>query len=184
MKLLCYGDSNTYGYDPRACLGDRYPETVRWTGRVARQTGWDVVNAGLNGRKIPDPSAADRLLSVYGPADILSVLLGTNDLLQGRSAPRTTERMEAFLTPLIGVYPQILLIAPPRLRPGAWVQGQRQIDASCQLAGLYADLARRLGVRFADAQSWEIDVVFDGVHFSEEGHRAFAAGLLAALEAD
>ena len=30
MRLLCFGDSNTYGYDPRSYLGGRYGETVRW----------------------------------------------------------------------------------------------------------------------------------------------------------
>ena len=24
MKVICYGDSNTYGYDPRGWLGGRY----------------------------------------------------------------------------------------------------------------------------------------------------------------
>ena len=30
MKILCFGDSNTYGYDPRSFLDDRYPADVRW----------------------------------------------------------------------------------------------------------------------------------------------------------
>ena len=30
--VLCYGDSNTYGYIP--CSGMRYPKDVRWTGRL------------------------------------------------------------------------------------------------------------------------------------------------------
>lgn len=34
-EILCYGDSNTYGYDPREPLGGRYPTAVRWTGRLA-----------------------------------------------------------------------------------------------------------------------------------------------------
>lgn len=25
MRMLCYGDSNTYGYDPRGFRGERYP---------------------------------------------------------------------------------------------------------------------------------------------------------------
>jgi len=29
-KLILFGDSNTYGYDPRGFLGGRYPEKVRW----------------------------------------------------------------------------------------------------------------------------------------------------------
>lgn len=30
--IICYGDSNTYGYDPCVMAGDRYPEEDRWTG--------------------------------------------------------------------------------------------------------------------------------------------------------
>lgn len=50
--LLCYGDSNTYGYDPRSYLGERYPRSVRWTGLLAEE-GYTVRNEGMNGRSIP-----------------------------------------------------------------------------------------------------------------------------------
>ena len=36
-RLLCYGDSNTYGYDSQSFLGERYPESVRWTAFDAAQ---------------------------------------------------------------------------------------------------------------------------------------------------
>ena len=39
-------------------------------------------------------------------------------------------------------------------------------------------LAERLDIRFADAGKWDIPLAYDGVHFTEQGHRAFAAGLL------
>lgn len=181
MRLLCYGDSNTYGYDPRSFLGDRYPKDIRWTDRLARETGWEVVNAGQNGRTIPGPSAAKRLPTVYGPADILTVMLGTNDLLQGCSPQEAAQRMEVFLTPLLGVYPSILLISPPPMQPGTWVTEDRFLADSIALAKFYGNLAQRVGVRFADAGAWGVELLFDGVHFSEEGHRAFASGVLAAL---
>ena len=46
MKLLCFGDSNTYGYDPRSFLDNHYPADVRWTDTLARDTGWTVLNMG------------------------------------------------------------------------------------------------------------------------------------------
>ena len=48
--VLCFGDSNTWGYEPGA--GARYPRAVRWTGVLAAELGasWHVVEAGLNGR--------------------------------------------------------------------------------------------------------------------------------------
>lgn len=44
-RVLCYGDSNTYGYDPRSYLGERYPKSVRWTSLLEQQ-GWQVFNQG------------------------------------------------------------------------------------------------------------------------------------------
>ena len=38
----------------------------------------------------------------------------------------------------------------------------------------YRALAERLGVRFTDAGAWDVGLAYDGVHFTEQGHRAFA----------
>ena len=35
--ILCYGDSNTYGYNP--VNGLRYPKGVRWTGVLQKMLG-------------------------------------------------------------------------------------------------------------------------------------------------
>ena len=51
------------------------------------------------------------------------------------------------------------------------------IDASKELNDRYKDLTKHMGVRFADAGEWNISLTFDGVHFTEEGHKAFAVGL-------
>ena len=53
MKMLCYGDSNTYGYDPRGFFGDRYPKERRWADILAEKLGWQIQNEGQNGREIP-----------------------------------------------------------------------------------------------------------------------------------
>ena len=53
MRMLCYGDSNTYGYDPRGFVGDRYPAECRWVNILAQQTGWEIRNEGQNSREIP-----------------------------------------------------------------------------------------------------------------------------------
>lgn len=39
--IICYGDSNTYGYDPCVMAGDRYPEEDRWTEILERETDWE-----------------------------------------------------------------------------------------------------------------------------------------------
>ena len=49
------------------------------------------------------------------------------------------------------------------------------VEESLELGDNYRALAARKGCMFADAGEWGIDVTFDGVHFSPEGHAAFAA---------
>ena len=44
MKVVCYGDSNTWGYDPRGYFGGQYDHP--WPEILAVKTGWNVVNEG------------------------------------------------------------------------------------------------------------------------------------------
>lgn len=181
MRVLCFGDSNTYGYDPRSRFGGRYPAESRWVDLLAEKTGWDLQNAGENGRAIPrrpqELSRFGQLLTASLPLDLLIVMLGTNDLLQGADAPGAAARMEAFLTQLPLSRENILLLSPPPMRPGTWVTEERLLHDSAALAERYRALAERLGVRFADAGGWQMELAYDGVHFTEAGHRAFAEGL-------
>lgn len=174
MRILCFGDSNTYGYDPRGCFGDRYPAEDRWIDILAKQTGWVLLNAGVNGREIPRNPSALRLLSEYDPVDVFLVMLGTNDLLQGASASEAAARMEVFLNQLLTSCKNILLVAPPPMKRGAWVPTDKLVAESIQLAEEYRLLAQRLDIHFADTSSWNIELAFDGVHFTEIGHHRFA----------
>ena len=189
-RLMCYGDSNTYGYDPRSYLGGRYPQSVRWTA-LLREHGWDVINRGENGRCIPhgDGEIHAAIQSLCREeADILTVMLGSNDLLQPSYPParECADRMERFLATLLhadgwGKPGKVLLVAPPPMAPGDWVQDEKTIAASRRLAGYYENIARLLNIGFADAGSWGVDLTYDGVHFSEMGHLAFAEGIHQAL---
>ena len=174
MNVVCFGDSNTYGYDPRSFLGDRYDADFRWVDILAAKTGWAIRNEGENGRQIPRTA-----VHLPEDVDLLIVMLGTNDLLQGNSVEAVVRRMESFLC---GIRKEkLLLIAPPPMKLGEWVASQSLIEASKQLAVAYEDLSKRLGIRFADAGAWNVALAFDGVHFTQEGHRAFAEWLLAVL---
>ena len=177
MNIICFGDSNTYGYDPRSYLGGRYDPDSRWVDILAVETGWSVCNMGQNGREIPSAAPA-----FPADTDLLIVMLGTNDLLQGRSPDQAAERLERFLSGIPLDRSKILVIAPPPVKRGAWVPGQQLIDDSHTFAQLCQTLAEQLGIRFADAGKWDILLAYDGVHFTEQGHRTFAAGLLEELK--
>ena len=130
MTILCFGDSNTFGYDSRSHLGDRYPKEVRWTGLLAACTGWAILEAGQNGREIPHcPWELDDLTHRARQADITVIMLGSNDLLQSPDfqAEDVSLRMEVCLSHLLQTRApaSLLLIAPPPMVPGSWVAGDR-----------------------------------------------------------
>ena len=155
--LICYGDSNTYGYDPHDTNEGRYTKEVRWTGILDTETDWKVENHGVNGRSIPHTVSTVKFACQQvrdwhrKPNSVwLLVMLGTNDLLENPdfTAADVAKRMERFL--------------------------KRMMEE----AGLaYKRIAKRLGIAFTDASGWEIPTIYDGVHFTEEGHRIFAENI-------
>lgn len=176
MQVICYGDSNTYGYDPRSWIGGRYEPDSRWVDILAAETGWNLCNMGQNGREIPTSSPT------FPPdTDLLILMLGTNDLLQGRSPEDAVEKLEHFLSQLPLDRDQILLIAPPPMTLGDWVPSHQLIDHSQTFARSCQALAERLGIPFVDAGNWNITLAYDGVHFTPQGHRVFAHKLLEVL---
>ena len=181
MKQWCFGDSNTYGYDPCGFFGGRY--AAPWPELLAEKTGFQVINDGKNGRMIPEREQEflrfRRDAERYN-ADALIVMLGTNDLLEGATAREAAARMEAFLNQCN--MPLILLISPPPMKRGAWVPDDGLVEESKNLARQYKGLAKRRGLPHADAGKWDIALAYDGVHFTEEGHARFAEGLASRLE--
>lgn len=181
MKLLCFGNSNTYGYDPRSCFGGRYPACHRWVDILAGKMGSSIFNGGENGREIPvreaDLHRFESLMEQQRPVDLLIVMLGGNDLLQGCSVDETVGRMRTFLQHIDLEAEKIMLIGPPPMQRGQWVPHRALIDASWELNRRYRALAEELGTAFSDAGEWDVPLSFDGVHFTEEGHKTFAQGL-------
>ena len=176
MKLWCFGDSNSYGYDPRGYFSGRY--AAPWPALLAEKTGFQVINDGKNGRMVPEREY--EILQFRRDADALIVMLGTNDLLEGATAGTAAARMEAFLNWCN--MPLILLISPPPMKRGAWVPDDGLVEESKNLARRYEALAKRRGLSYADAGEWDIALAYDGVHFTEEGHARFAEGLASCLE--
>jgi len=95
-RILCYGDSNTWGHNPTGidpvtgAIG-RYSEGVRWTGVMQRELGEEyfVCEEGLCGRTtvFEDPTHYgwngymhfEVALRTCDPVDCVIFMLGTND---------------------------------------------------------------------------------------------------------
>ena len=130
--ILCYGDSNTWGYNPST--GGRYPRDVRWPGVLRRELGDDylVIEEGLNGRTTvwDDPIEGYKngkeylvpCLETHKPLDLVIILLGTNDLkVRFSVSAYDIANGAGALVQIVqkseigpgGRAPQVLLLAPP-----------------------------------------------------------------------
>ncbi|MGI6211183.1 MAG: GDSL-type esterase/lipase family protein [Anaerovoracaceae bacterium] len=190
-KIICYGDSNTYGYVPENFFGGRYTERERWTGILAEEDELLIVEAGMNGREIPTGGqliSFDHILDQVNPFDLITIMLGSNDLLYeyGITVEDIAGNMEVLLRHALdhpsvaGDAGKLLLIAPPPFalpEPGA----EELCRMSEEFAPRYRQVAEETGVHFADAGSWDLGLTIDGVHFSPEGHRSFADHMKNAL---
>jgi lysophospholipase L1-like esterase len=180
--IIALGDSNTYGFDPCLGSGGRYGDDERWTGIMNRDPALTVIDYGVNGAGIPQSERSVqtvcRLFTNEG-ADRMIIMLGSNDLLEMEppSAEQTGQRMDRFLASCFqgkGLQPsQIILAAPPKMRTGTWTSAET-VKESEKFGAVYAAVAEKHGLAFADACSWDLPVCFDGVHFTREAHRTFA----------
>ena len=139
--VLCYGDSNTYGWYAEGTLKPpsqvrRQPPEIRWTGRLQRMLGDDyrIIEEDCNGRTtiFEDPLEGWKngltylrpCLYSHKPIDIVILMLGTNDLKNyfGATARQIASgayvlirTIRDFCTLKQGFAPEIILVAPPRV---------------------------------------------------------------------
>ncbi len=198
--ILCYGDSNTWGFEPGTRA--RYPRTIRWTGQLQGLlgSGYAVVEEGLNGRTTvwPDPiegfkSGKEYLipcLQTHAPIDHVLLLLGSNDLKHRFSlTPTDIARGAATLVGMIqqstsginGKAPSVTLMAPPPLAKLTLLKEvfQGGVEKSHQLAARYQAQAQDLGCAFFDVGGVVQSSEIDGIHWEPEQHGLLAKALAA-----
>ena len=200
--VLCYGDSNTYGFDPRT--GFRYPADVRWTGRLAALLGdeYHVVEEGCNGRTtiFDDPlegwkNGLDYLkpcLNSHKPVDIVIMMLGSNDLKEifhaspaeiADGAGVLVDTIIRFTKEKQDYVPKIILVSPPEIGEGITHSGfygsfyENAIDRSRQFPVEYKRIADKYNCIFFDAAAHIKPSETDSLHLDPEGHRGLAESL-------
>lgn len=189
--IVCYGDSNTYGYDPCVPGGGRYTKENRWPDLIEKKTGIPVKNCGLCGRKIPRYESQiqcvkEQIEAWKLEAEEISVwlMLGTNDFLENEriTARDAALRMEKLLESISEQIKEekisLLLISPVPVKQGAWVANQKSCEETEKFSSYNRKLSEKFGTDFADAGEWKIPLVYDGIHFTEEGHRIFAENII------
>ncbi|MGD9049142.1 MAG: SGNH/GDSL hydrolase family protein [Anaerolineae bacterium] len=130
--ILCYGDSNTWGWNP--ATQSRYSRHERWPGVLRQELGdgYLVIEEGLNGRTTvwDDPIEGYKngkeylipCLETHKPIDLVIIMLGTNDLKARFSVPACDVAAGAgVLVDIVAKSetgpgdspPPVLLVAPP-----------------------------------------------------------------------
>ena len=196
--ILCFGDSNTWGYSPQD--GSRFPPNVRWTGTLQKTLGIDynIIEEGLNGRTTfineegedarPFRSGSDvfsMILESHRPLDLVTIMLGTNDLKLEFNlsveeiAQGVKELCEIVLSSeyLIDNPPKLLLISPVHI--GSTIQPDQEEffeqarEKSYRFAEYYQRVAEELGIHFLDAAKIVSPSEGEGVHWDADQHIKF-----------
>ena len=92
--------------------------------------------------------------------------------------------MEAFLNQILPHCKSILLVAPPSIKRDTRVPTDALAAESIRLVEEYQTMAEKLHISFADTRSRNIELAFDGVHFTEVGHHAFAVQIENLVKSD
>ena len=198
--ILCFGDSNTWGYC--AQTNGRYADNERWTQVLQKLLGsdWILIEEGLCGRTtvFEDPlneglsglAQLQPVLYSHAPLDILMIMLGTNDCKERFSAtPKNiSDGMDRLIkkAKTLSVWrtkPNILISAPIIIDECCYTSsvagemGARCVEKSKELPSLLQQCASDNRCAYFDCNPYVKANTIDGMHFDFPSNKSFAHAL-------
>ncbi len=203
MKIIFFGDSNTWGYAWRT--GERLSD--RFTAQIARaKPQWTVIEEGLNGRQLYSRNPRvqgtgerqiEGVLMRHSDADLIVIGLGANDARRmcATTMDEWTRHLNIFLDKLeesMAKYGrmQVMLLTPPMINEQAmryeevqtiFGESGRQILIDAQSEICAAAAKRGYSVLRCDVFGL-CGSYRDGVHLEVESHTELARWLVPAIE--
>lgn len=194
-KILCYGDSNTFGYIPVS--GERYDENTRWTGILQSILGKDyaIIEEGMcdrtgfvnnpKGFVFSAPRHFPKLIAKSSDVDILILSVGTNDLqFQYDISYGAIERGLETLIVEARKYIHNIVLIPSVILEENILEGffkiqfdETSVVKSKKVGKIYRKLAGLYGCKLFDINEFVKPSQEDGLHYSIEGHRLIAEKL-------
>ena len=190
-KVLCFGDSNTYGYNPKS--GNRYPKDMRWTGVLQlSRPDLKIIEAGCNNRTgfVDNPAGTNFTGYKVLPSliscspDILIIAIGINDLQSQYNVTLDNFRcgIEQMLIQVRQILPTsaIIILAPTVITPDilrsnfASLFDQKSVEKSSFLPQIYKEIAHLHACTFLDLNTIIQPSAIDGLHYSEYSHTIIA----------
>ncbi|NHN32091.1 SGNH/GDSL hydrolase family protein [Paenibacillus agricola] len=197
--IVCFGDSNTWGYDAETNL--RFDEDTRWTSLLASHLGspYRVIEEGLSGRtSVCDDPLTEGLsglsylypcLMSHSPLHLVVIMLGTNDTKErfgltsyniAQGIVRLAKKARGTASGISGQAPEVLVIAPPPIgekyidTPIGKPMGSQCSAKSLELAEHLENLLKGTGIYFADSKSYVSMNEIDYMHLNLDGHQKMA----------
>lgn len=193
-RILCYGDSNTWGMIPGGV--ERYDDDTRWTGVMQKELGEEylVIPEGYNGRTtVFDDPIENRISGVkyflpcteiHSPLDLVIIMLGTNDLKPRFSVDpgSISYGLKHYIntlkiSPMIGGMPKVLLAAPmlvdPAYKNNAVMDncfGDRADERSRGFHAAFSEAAKNLQIEYINAADYAKASELDGIHMDADNH--------------
>lgn len=201
--ILCFGDSNTWGFIPGSDC-ERYDPDVRWPGVMAADLGpgYRVVEEAQNGRMTAWEDPAEPFVSKCGltflpvvlesqkPIDLVIIMLGTNDLkLHMNHTARAIAIGAGALVEVVLASgagpgksaPRVLLVCPAPVSDAGKCPFGRLFDhappVSREMPAAYREIADAWGVAFLDAGTHASCPVPDCIHLDAAGHASLGRAL-------
>lgn len=191
--ILCYGDSNTWGYN--AETQQRFDYHLRWTtllsellgnefrlideGLCGRTTVFtDPLNYGLNGFDMLEP-----IINTHMPIDLLIFMLGTNDCKQRYNAPAeniSRGMMRLVEKALALKVPKILIITPIYIDSKIYdtetgkYMGEKCSEKSFELATYYKNISISMNIDYLNANDIIKPNIIDFMHLDQTSLQPFA----------
>jgi len=205
-RVLCFGDSNTWGYSPGS-EARRFAPDIRWPGVLQRELGdgYDVIEEAQNGRTTVHDDPMEEIckngarhlpvvLQSQAPIDLVILMLGTNDLKHyfNQTALSIAHGAGVLVDRILASgagsgpdsSPQVLLVSPPAVAEGPCCFGpifEGGPAKSLEFPSAYRAVAEARGIAFLDAAEWATCPVPDTIHLDEAGCQSLGKGIAAKL---
>lgn len=195
-EILCFGDSNTYGYNPHN--GSRYDKNIRWTGILQKLCGsnYNIIEAGGNNRTAYTDSrdgeqfTGYKILKKYLNISYAKIILaiGINDLQKfyNPSLEEFEKGIQSFVSLAVEKAPEseIVILSPSHIRKNIlnsnfrFLFDENAVKKSKLITPVYEKTAKNFGCKFLDLNEIVKTSDADGLHYEADEHKIIAENVI------